>query len=71
MQCEDCEDEILPERLKVNPNTTVCVVCQEKREKEGKFKRSHIEISQNITGWQCEDVIQTVIPGGYSNIDEE
>lgn len=27
--CSECEDEIPRERLRIVPNTTLCVVCQE------------------------------------------
>ena len=62
--CADCDERIPEARLKVQPDAEVCIKCQAEREKSGKFQRSRIEVSQEISGWQCEAVVQTVIPGG-------
>ena len=63
MDCKECDSEIPEKRLKAKPNVVLCIDCQEKAEKEGKFKRSKIEISQEIEGWQYAGNIETLIPG--------
>jgi DnaK suppressor protein len=35
--CEECEDNINEKRLKVNPYASLCIACQEEKEKEERF----------------------------------
>lgn len=61
--CILCEEPIAEARLMVLPNTRICLLCQSKREKNGEFRRSHMEISQSTNGWQFEDLETKIVKG--------
>jgi hypothetical protein len=52
--CAYCDQPISEKRLKIKPNTKICVSCQQDREERGEFQRSSMEISQDINGWQFD-----------------
>lgn len=47
-QCEDCEEPIRPRRLELMPWVTLCVRCQEKRERDDRPGRSR----KNLTDYR-------------------
>ena len=60
-RCADCGEEIESTRLKHFPEAMVCVDCQREREREGRYSKHVMEISQEIKGWTHEGVVTTII----------
>lgn len=61
--CTDCGEEINPKRLKIHPNTKICVYCQEEKEAKGQFARHRMEIEPATNGWAFEEIETTFIRG--------
>lgn len=61
--CKECENSIPEARIKALPNVKFCIDCQEERGNSGRFVKSRMLISQEISGWSFESVVQTIIPG--------
>jgi hypothetical protein len=58
----DCGDDLPEARRKLG--FELCVPCQQEAEASGKFKKSKMEIYQDISGWQFEGVRTKIIKGG-------
>lgn len=61
--CVLCEEEIEKARVRVKPDVKFCIKCQEDRERKGLFKRSTIEVHQELKAWEVENIHMTLIKG--------
>lgn len=61
--CVMCEEEIDQKRVEAMPNCKVCVDCQQKREKSGSFRRSKMEVVQELRAWEVENLTNVLIKG--------
>jgi len=63
VDCEDCENQIPPARLKAVPGTTVCVACLSDQERNGGGTVKHrMEHSISFsTGGEIDSVEQHVV----------
>lgn len=61
--CEDCDKIIPSNRVENFPKVKTCIACQEERENKGEFRRSKMEIYQDLKGWQVESINTKIIKG--------
>ncbi len=61
--CVMCEEPIDPKRVKALPNCRVCLECQQKRENSGSFRRSKMEVVQELRAWEVESLNNVLIKG--------
>lgn len=61
IECEDCGEQILKARLKLLPDTETCVLCQESRERKGKFQKYKMSVNYKFKGDEIEETLETLV----------
>lgn len=62
-KCTTCGEEIPAARIRILPNTTICVDCAQARENKGQFQRHVIDVQPEIESWENVSITQTLIRG--------
>lgn len=63
VECSDCGEEIPPKRVEALPNVKLCIACQTKAEKTGKFQRHKIDVQPEVESWENVGIVQTLVRG--------
>jgi hypothetical protein len=59
--CSNCGEEIPEKRVKAMPNTELCVFCQEKLEKAGKFQRHVMDVQPVMKAGEVDEINSTIV----------
>lgn len=65
-ECQECGEEIPKARAKALPGCTICVDCQGKAEREGRFARHRMayKIQHSKDGTEIESMEGEIVAGG-------
>lgn len=63
-ECRDCGEEIGKQRLKVKPDATMCVECQQKAEREGRFQKHRMDYVVKPNGGGEVESMETFLVRG-------
>jgi hypothetical protein len=62
--CEECGEEIPAKRLEAQPRTTMCVFCQQKAERAGRFGRHQMGFHVVSKGDEVESMEPYLVRAG-------
>lgn len=59
--CEECDEPISQARLRVAPQSKLCIECAEALEKNGKFQRHKMEHTVRFKGEEVEEMTSHIV----------
>ena len=63
-ECRECGEDIGEQRLKVKPDATMCIECQQKAEREGRFRKHRMDYKVIPNGGNEVETMETFLVRG-------